>query len=76
MLVRKLSYKSEKISTPLATRAMNAHASTVASQARVAVTRGLIDLLHLGGLVVVLLERRQLLDVLRLVVVLDGPSTA
>ena len=55
---------------------MNAHASTAASQARVAVTRGLIDLLHLGGLVVVLLERRQLLDVLRLVVVLDGPSTA
>ena len=38
--------------------------------------RRLIDLLHLGRLIVVLLERRQLLDVLRLVVVLDGPSTA
>merc|ERR1712205_213448 len=33
-----------------------------------------VDLLHLGALIVVLLEGRQLLDVIRLVVVLDGEA--
>merc|ERR1712093_525053 len=34
----------------------------------------LVDLLHLGALVVVVLERRQLVHVVRLVVVLDGEA--
>merc|ERR1719164_289063 len=34
----------------------------------------LVDLLHLGGLIAILLERWQLLNVVRLVVVLDGEA--
>ena len=35
---------------------------------------GLIDFLHLGALIAVLLERRQLLDIVSLIVVLNGEA--
>ena len=70
--------KQHYLPTPLKHEGRSAHPSTVSvggimgmdPEAR----RSLIDLLHLGALIVVLLERWQLLDVIGLVVVLNGET--
>jgi len=71
---------TNKVSNACKTSANRASGSALAKKEGVIsplflLSRGhLIDLLHLAALIAVLLERRQLLDVIRLVVVLNGEA--